>query len=103
MLYSGDFTAEVYYVYITANKNKSIIYTGVSTDWRQSIEEHREDAQGVKQTFPGRHNCEWLLLLEEYGTPIEAIRRERQIKSWVRAKKEALISSVNPKWRFLNK
>ena len=33
---------------------------------------------------------------------MNAIRREKEIKGWSRAKKEALVESVNPKWRFLN-
>lgn len=32
----------------------------------------------------------------------EAIAREKQLKRWSRAKKEALIATKNPKWDFLN-
>jgi putative endonuclease len=32
----------------------------------------------------------------------EAIRREKEIKGWMRKKKEQLVDSVNPEWRFLN-
>ena len=31
-----------------------------------------------------------------------AIRREKQIKGWLRAKKVALIESMNPHWRDLS-
>jgi putative endonuclease len=31
-----------------------------------------------------------------------AIDREKEIKDWSRAKKETLINSENPDWRFLN-
>ena len=30
------------------------------------------------------------------------IAREKEIKKWRRAKKEALITNINPKWEFLN-
>jgi len=32
----------------------------------------------------------------------QAIRREKEIKGWTRAKKCALINEVNPEWKFLN-
>lgn len=31
-----------------------------------------------------------------------AIAREKEIKGWRRSKKEALINSINPNWKFLN-
>jgi putative endonuclease len=31
-----------------------------------------------------------------------AISREKEIKGWRRSKKEDLINSVNPDWKFLN-
>ena len=32
---------------------------------------------------------------------LSAITREKQIKSWSRARKEALINETNPEWRDL--
>jgi predicted GIY-YIG superfamily endonuclease len=40
--------------------------------------------------------------IPEYETAYEAIQREKTIKKWRRARKEALIASLNPHWRFLN-
>lgn len=31
-----------------------------------------------------------------------AINREKQIKGWIRSKKESLINEFNPAWKFLN-
>ncbi|HHW19518.1 MAG TPA: hypothetical protein GXX27_00005 [Thermodesulfovibrio thiophilus] len=31
----------------------------------------------------------------------EAIKREKQIKGWLRAKKEELIKTMNPSWKDL--
>lgn len=31
-----------------------------------------------------------------------AISREKQIKKWVRKKKEEIITKFNPEWKFLN-
>jgi putative endonuclease len=42
-----------------------------------------------------------LVYAEEAGNAPDAIRREKQIKSWVRKKKIALIEALNPEWRDL--
>lgn len=42
-----------------------------------------------------------LVYYEEFGTALEAIQREKQLKSFRRAKKTALIDSFNPKWQDL--
>jgi putative endonuclease len=39
--------------------------------------------------------------VEEYRDIREAIAREKQIKSWRRSKKNALIEQQNPKWQDL--
>jgi putative endonuclease len=43
-----------------------------------------------------------LLLWETYDSPQEALEREREIKKWTRARKEALIAIHNPDKAFLN-
>ena len=35
---------------------------------------------------------------EQYDSIVEAIAREKQLKAGSRAKKEALINSLNPEW-----
>jgi putative endonuclease len=42
------------------------------------------------------------LYYERYEFVEDAIRREKEIKGWRRSKKEALINTENPEWRFLN-
>jgi putative endonuclease len=42
-----------------------------------------------------------LVYAEEAPEAITAIRREKQIKGWVRRKKIELIESVNPEWKDL--
>ena len=41
-------------------------------------------------------------VLGEFESKEEAIAREKQIKGWLRAKKIALIESVNPGWKDLS-
>jgi len=39
---------------------------------------------------------------EHYQDAETGIDREKEIKGWIRAKKDALISEFNPDWKFLN-
>ena len=52
--------------------------------------------------FTTKYNVTWLAYYE--GTPsIEsAVAREKQVKSWRRSKKVALVESANPKWKDLS-
>lgn len=91
-----------YFVYITTNASRKVFYTGVTNDLNQRLSQHQQDALGGKQSFAGKYNCYHLLYWERYSNIHYAIEREKEIKGWVRAKKEALIKSINPSYRFLN-
>ena len=58
--------------------------------------------RGNKKKFTGRYQCFYLLYYEVFESPSVAIAREKEIKGWVRKKKEELINSLNPNWDFLN-
>jgi putative endonuclease len=90
-----------YYVYIITNKSKSTLYTGVSNSLEQRITDHYLNRNSSK-SFAGRYNCYFLLYFEMFQYVKDAIRREKEIKGWSRKKKEDLINSQNPEWRFLN-
>jgi putative endonuclease len=60
--------------------------------------EHRE---GQVAGFSRKHACKFLVWYELHDSMIEAITREKQIKSGSRAKKLALIESLNPGWKDL--
>jgi putative endonuclease len=91
-----------YFVYITTNKEKTVLYTGVTNDLTRRISEHKKDAEGEKKHFAGKYNVYFLVYWERHQYILHAIEREKQIKGWLRAKKETLISEFNPEWRFLN-
>ena len=91
----------VYYVYILTNKNKKVLYTGVTNNLELRLIQHYKKS-GNKSTFTGRYNCHFLLYYETYQYINDAIDREKEIKRWVRKKKEELINAENPKWNFLN-
>jgi|TARA_R110001599_G_scaffold8255_2_gene40011 putative endonuclease len=91
-----------YYVYITTNSSKTTLYVGITNDIPSRILEHGLNA-GNPETFAGKYHCFNLLYYEEFQYVNDAIAREKEIKKWRRDKKEQLINSVNPEWRFLNK
>lgn len=91
-----------YFVYITTNKNKTTLYVGVTNDLPLRLQQHHDDALGLQKHFAGRYSCYHLVYYEYFQDIEEAIAREKQLKGWRRSKKEALIVSFNPQWRFLN-
>jgi putative endonuclease len=73
----------------------------MTNDLMQRIIEHYLDKHNDK-TFAGRCYCYWLIYYEDFETLMEAIDREKEIKKWRREKKEKLINSINPSWKFIN-
>ena len=90
-----------YHVYLTTNPRKSVLYTGITNDLQRRIDEHYQN-RGLPKTFAGRYYCYLLIYFETFAEPQPAIDREKQIKGWTRAKKEALIASINPNWDILS-
>jgi putative endonuclease len=91
-----------YHVYILTNQNKTSLYTGVTNNLEQRILEHYLN-KGNNNSFAGRYYCYFLVYYEAFQYINSAIEREKEIKSWVRIKKEELITLFNPQWDFLNK
>ena len=89
------------FVYITTNPKKTVLYVGISNDLHSRMQQHFENA-GDKKTFAGRYFCYNLIYWERFGFIEHAIAREKEIKKWRREKKEKLIASFNPDWKFLN-
>ena len=89
-----------YYVYITTNPNRTVLYVGVTNNLQTRMSQHVIEA-GNKRTFAGRYHCYNLIYYEWYRDIKDAIKREKQIKGWRREKKELLIEKINPQWYFL--
>ena len=87
------------YIYIMANQNNTVLYTGVTSNLRNRAFEHREKI--FKSSFTNRYNVNKIVYFEFFQNIEEAIAREKQIKGGSRAKKEALINEVNPQWKDL--
>lgn len=89
-----------YYVYLLSNKYDTTIYTGMTNDLLYRVAQHKSlKVPG----FTSRYRITKLVYYEHFGDVNETIRREKQIKSWSRAKKEELIESMNPEWKDLYK
>ena len=92
-----------YFVYIVTNKNKTVLYTGVTNDIYRRLYEHEQNSKPFRhKSFAGQYNVYFLLYYERFEYIEHAITREKEIKGWRRSKKEALINSTNPDWKFLN-
>jgi putative endonuclease len=88
-----------FYVYIMASISGTL-YTGVSNSVCTRSEQHQD---GVGSEFTSRYGVDRLVYWERFKYVNNAIAREKQIKSWRRSKKVALIESLNPSWRDLSK
>lgn len=88
-----------YYVYITTNVNRTVLYMGVTDNLIRRLDEHRQMRPG---TFTARYGACRLIYFEKYDNIRVAISREKEIKGWRRSKKDRLIEQLNPYWRFLD-
>lgn len=87
----------IYHVYLMSNVSK-MLYTGVTSDLERRVFQHKsKEIDG----FTKKYNIHRLVYFEAFGDIRDAIAREKQIKGWLRARKVALIESVNPKWEDL--
>ncbi len=86
-----------YYLYIMANESR-MIYTGVTNDLERRVYQHKQKLDG----FTKKYNSTKLVYYEVTDDARSAIRREKQLKGWLRSKKVALIDSMNPLWRDLS-
>ena len=84
------------YVYILTNKNHTVLYTGVTSDLIRRVYEHKHHL--YQDSFTAKYKVERLIYFEETSDMNAAIEREKQIKSWKRDRKVALIMKSNPRW-----
>ena len=87
-----------YYTYIMSSRT-GVLYIGVTSSLEARVREHKN---GTHDGFTKRYKCHRLVYYEVYGSIYAAIRREKQLKGWTRAKKIALIESMNPRWTDLS-
>ncbi len=87
---------------MVTNADKTVLYIGMTNNLQRRLSQHYTDGQNAKLSFAGKYNCYFLVYYESFENVSDAIRREKELKRWRRAKKEKLIQEVNPDWDFLN-
>jgi putative endonuclease len=87
-----------YFVYFMTNKPKTL-YTGVTNNLMRRVYEHKNK---LVPGFTSRYNISELVYYESTSNVNSALAREKQIKGWLRAKKIALINSMNSEWKDLS-
>jgi putative endonuclease len=90
--------SKTFHVYILASRS-GVLYVGVTSNLVGRVWRHR---QARIPGFTQRYNVKKLVWFESHGGASSAIAREKQIKGWLRAKKIALIETMNPRWEDLS-
>lgn len=85
----------MYYVYILTSKTNSVLYIGVTNDLRRRLYEHKNE---LIEGFTKKYHVHKLVYFEKYSEINDAIAREKQLKRWIRAKKNSLVETKNPNW-----
>jgi len=80
-------------VYIISNKNRTLLYIGVTSDIHRRMFEHKNR---IINGFAKKWNCMDLLYFEGFWDIGDAIIREKQMKKWRRDWKLDLIKTSNP-------
>jgi putative endonuclease len=88
----------VYCAYIMASRSRTL-YTGVTSDLNRRVFQHKQKTHGG---FSSRYNCSRLVWFQRFSEVSAAIQREKELKGWTRAKKIALVESLNPTWDDLS-
>ena len=89
----------MYYVYFLTNWDDSVLYIGVTNNLPRRLYEHRN---GLADGFTKKYTVHKLVYYEYTNDVYSAISREKQLKKWTRAKKNALVVKENPEWRDLS-
>jgi putative endonuclease len=86
-------------VYIMTNKQKTVLYTGVTSELKRRVYQHKHKYHA--DSFTSKYKVFYLVYYEAFLRIEEAIAREKQIKAGPRRRKIELINSTNPEWRDL--
>lgn len=86
-------------MYILTNWNNKVMYTGVTNHLERRLYEHKN---GLTEGFTKKYNVHKLVWFDTTSDIYSAIQKEKQIKGWTRAKKNALVQETNPEWKDLS-
>ena len=86
-----------YYVYIMASRSLTL-YAGVTGNVYHRALQHKA---GEIDGFTKKYHINRLVYYETFKYVNNALAREEQVKAWTRAKRLALIKTMNPTWQDL--
>ena len=81
------------------NSTNTVTYTGVTNDLPRRIYEHKNK---LVEGFTTKYKINKLVYCEICENVESAIIREKQIKSWSRKNKVALVNAINKDWHDLS-
>ena len=85
----------MYYIYMLTNEYNTVLYTGVTNDVVRRTYEHK---QQLIEGFTKRYDLNKLVYYETFIDINEAIKQEKQLKGYSRAKKNDLVNGRNSEW-----
>ena len=88
-----------FYVYILTTYNHKVMYIGVTNSLERRVYEHCND---IFKGFTQKYHVHKLVYYECFKDIRNAIAREKQLKGWTRAKKNALVETKNPEWKEID-
>lgn len=69
-------------VYAIYNKDKNKIYVGQTSELTERLKRHNKISPNKKTSFTAKNTGLWVLIYKEkYHTRLEAIKREKELKS----------------------
>lgn len=76
-----EYTEGIYtfYVYILTNKNRTVLYTGVTNNLKLRLQQHKSKLN--PNSFTSRYNSYFLIYFEKFSWIQLAIEREKEIKN----------------------
>ena len=92
------FMEKIYTIYILTNKNNNVLYTGITSNLKKRVYEHKNK---IVKGFTEKYNVNKLIYYEIFDSALNAIMREKQIKSGSRSAKIKLIVNKNHEWKDL--
>ena len=87
------------YVYIMTNIYLNVLYTGVTSELRDRVYQHKNNC--YPNSFASKYKCYKLVYYYFFDHIEEAINEEKRIKAGNRKAKINLIESINPQFSDL--
>jgi putative endonuclease len=82
--------------YVMASGRNGWVYIGSSSNLHARVWQHKNGTH--PDGYSAEHGCVHLVWYEQHQWVVDAIRRERRLKKWMRDWKLKLIEDANPEW-----